>query len=564
VRGFIYARVSTKQQAEKELSISAQLRAMRGYLHEQGLEIVEEYVDRAKSGRTANRPAFRKMLQDLPYSDIDFICVWKLDRLARNVEISAALDTYCREHSVRIISLQEPLDDSAQGKLMARIYESFAEFYSNNLSQDIRRGKREAARQGFYPHGRAPFGYVSQTDERTGRKILIPHPLHASTIARIFTEYVNGKSGTQIAAKLNVEGVTTASGKQWLPQRIYEILRNPVYCGDVVVGRLELGVDGKHREGKDPITIENVHEALVSREIFQQANQLLGERSRSHAKRCHDKSPYLLSGLVRCGLCGDPMAGESAKGGQYHYYTCIRHLRGGKDSCPGVRVPKRRLERFVISRVRDVILEEAHLTELVEMVNEELGVSLKSTKDDTENAKQRITHIKSRLERHYDALETKSLDLHDLAPRIHELREDLDHAEKRLRELETRQQASQLIVLPREAIKQYVTKLQETLRRGTLAEKKQILAGILRSVTVDADRVVIEYRLPHPKEETEDLGSSVLSAVRSGGDERIRTANLRQEGASSDRVCRQRAYDRIQFEYGDRKCSRNSSVLSLE
>ena len=79
MRGFLYARVSTRQQAEKELSISAQLHAMRGYLQEQGHEIVNEYVDKARSGRSANRPAFAQMIEDVQLCEVDFICVWKLD-----------------------------------------------------------------------------------------------------------------------------------------------------------------------------------------------------------------------------------------------------------------------------------------------------------------------------------------------------------------------------------------------------------------------------------------------------------------------------------------------------
>jgi site-specific DNA recombinase len=536
VRGFVYARVSTQQQAEKELSISAQLRAMQGYLHDEGLEIVREYVDRARSGRTSNRPAFNQMLEDLAHSNIDFICVWKLDRLARNVEIAAALDRYCREHGVRIISLQEPLDDSAQGKLMARIFESFAEFYSNNLSQDIRRGKRECARQGYYPHGRAPFGYVKRTEERTGRRILIPDDAHSPTVVRIFTEYANGKTGSRIAVKLNAEGITTACGNRWRPQRIYEILRNPVYCGDVVVGNVELGLNGKHRPGKDPITIQDVHQLLVSRELFEQANRILEARSGSVAQRCWATSPYLLSGLVRCELCGHPLAGESAKGGQYHYYTCLQYLREGKEVCSGVRVPKRRLERFVIARVRDVVLEEQHLKTLSRMVNEEMAASRGSVEEETESARRLVSQTKSRLQRHYDALETKTLALHDLAPRIRELRHELDAAERRLAQLETESRRAVPLVVDERSVEEHVRRLRQTLSRGTVSDRKQVLAGVLESVTVGPDLVSIEYRLPHPNEATDGSMPPVLSAVRPIGGERIRTANLCVANAALSRL----------------------------
>lgn len=137
MRIVLYARVSSQRQAEKQLSISAQLRALRAFAKEKGWTITSEYVDEAKSGRTANRPAFTKMLTAVKYRDIDAVLVWKLDRLARNMEISTAIDAHFRKYGVKIISLHENIDDTPQGKLAARMFESFAEFYSNNLSQDI-------------------------------------------------------------------------------------------------------------------------------------------------------------------------------------------------------------------------------------------------------------------------------------------------------------------------------------------------------------------------------------------------------------------------------------------
>ena len=153
----LYARVSSHKQAEKDLSISAQLRALRGFAHEQGWAVVGEFVDRAISGRTANRPGLKQMLRRVKRGDVDTVLVWKLDRLARNVEVSAAVDGFLRRHGVRLISLHESFDDSPQGRFIARTFENLAEFYSNNLSQDICRGIRELAQRGFYPMGVLPL-----------------------------------------------------------------------------------------------------------------------------------------------------------------------------------------------------------------------------------------------------------------------------------------------------------------------------------------------------------------------------------------------------------------------
>jgi len=169
LRVVLYARVSSKQQAEKQLSISAQLRALRAFAREKKWTVAAEYVDEARSGRTANRPAFTNMLTAVKYRDIDAVLVWKLDRLARNMEISTAFDAHLHQYGVKIISLHENIDDTPQGKLIARMFESFAEFYSNNLSQDIQRGLREVARRGYFPFSHAPIGYPTRNRYKMGQ-----------------------------------------------------------------------------------------------------------------------------------------------------------------------------------------------------------------------------------------------------------------------------------------------------------------------------------------------------------------------------------------------------------
>ena len=82
-----------------------------------------------------------------------------------------------------------------------------------------------------------------------------------------------------------------------------------------------------------------------------------------------------------------------AKGGQHHHYTCLQYLRAGKDLCSGVRVPKRRFERFAISRVRDTVLEEEHLNWLTSMVNKESAIGRSTTEEKLENTKRRIGDI---------------------------------------------------------------------------------------------------------------------------------------------------------------------------
>ena len=526
----LYARVSSHKQAEKDLSIGAQLRALRGFAHEQGWAVAGEFVDRAISGRTANRPGLRQMLRRIKRGDVDAVLVWKLDRLARNVEVSAAIDGFLRRHGIKLISLHESFDDSPQGRFIARTFENLAEFYSNNLSQDICRGIRELAQRGFYPHGRPPIGYttVPVNDGTVARKKLVPDEVYAPVIRRIFSLYLSGKGGKEIASILNGEGVLTNTGKRWSAQRIYSILRNPIYVGDLV-----LGMSPHSSENQKPLWLKGVHEPLVSREDFERAQELLNYRAETPAAPRWHTSPYLFTGLVRCGKCGGALCGTSAKGGRFLYYTCSLYYKQGKGSCPGVRVRKEKLESFVLDKLLSVILAPENLERLVELVNEELAADLERIDAEVEQIGQEIRHNRARLTKLFDALETGKLELEDLAPRIKELRGAIERLEERREELLEARHSREVFQVDKETVLSYVRDLQQVLETGSLSEQKTFLAGVIKRIVVYDEGIEIEYRLPqHGRQEKDELLPTVLHSVDPGGDERIRTADLRVANAA--------------------------------
>lgn len=156
----IYARVSSEKQ-DTDLSISAQLRALREYVARNGHRVVKEFVDEAESRRTTARPAFREMvsLARRPQKPFDAVLVWKYSRFARNREDSIVYKTMLRKNGVQVISITEPFEDTPTGRLLEAMIESLDEFYSANLGEEITRGLRESASRGFYLHSRPPYGY---------------------------------------------------------------------------------------------------------------------------------------------------------------------------------------------------------------------------------------------------------------------------------------------------------------------------------------------------------------------------------------------------------------------
>ena len=525
----LYARVSSHKQAEKDLSIGAQLRALRGFAHEQGWTVAGEFVDKAVSGRTANRPGLRKMLQRIKRGGVDAVLVWKLDRLARNMEVSAAIDGFLRRNGVKLISLHESFDDSPQGRFIARTFENLAEFYSNNLSQDICRGIRELARRGFYPHGRPPIGYktVPVRDGSAVRKKLVPDEVYAPVVRRIFKMYLSGNGGREIANVLNEEGVLTNTGKRWSPQRVYSVLRNPIYVGDLV-----LGMSPHSSENQKKLRIRDVHEPLIGRHEFERVQKLLDYRGETPGAPRWHQSPYLLTGLVRCGKCGAALCGTAAKSGQFRYYTCSRYYKEGKGSCSGIRVRKEKLEEFVLDKLLTVILAPENLDRLVELVNEELVQDRERIEEEIARLEREIAGYQSRLSRLFDALETGKLELEDLAPRIKELRQAIERLEDRREAMIEEGEARRAFQVDKKTVLSYVRDLKRVLAKGSLSEQKMFLAGVIKKIIVNDGEIDIEYRIPQSEPDRAEILPPVLESMLSGGDERIRTADLRVANAA--------------------------------
>ena len=156
----LYARVSSDRQ-DVDLSVAAQLRALRDYAKNNGYSIAREYVDEAESGRIADRPQFRNMIDEGGKATAPFqvILVWKFSRFTRKREHAVAFKSMLRRKGIRVVSITEHADDSPTGKLMEAIIESVDEFYSENLAQEVVRGMRESASRGYFLASKAPFGY---------------------------------------------------------------------------------------------------------------------------------------------------------------------------------------------------------------------------------------------------------------------------------------------------------------------------------------------------------------------------------------------------------------------
>ncbi len=233
----LYARVSSDRQ-DVDLSVAAQLRALHDYADKNGYLVVREYIDEAESGRIADRPQFRRMLDEAAKPEAPFheILVWKFSRFTRKREHAVAFKSMLRRKGVRVVSITEHADDTPTGKLMEAIIESVDEFYSENLAQEVTRGMREAASRGFWMTTYAPYGYrrLYVQDGAKKRPRLELNPPHDAVVRRIFDLTLQGKTTLDILKTLNAEGIPSSHGNRWTKTVIHKILVNEAYTGTLI------------------------------------------------------------------------------------------------------------------------------------------------------------------------------------------------------------------------------------------------------------------------------------------------------------------------------------------
>lgn len=339
----VYARFSSD--AQRDESIEIQVRLCSELIEREGWTAGEVYADYAMTGRNGERPAFRRMREDMAAGAFDVLVVYKQDRLARNVELAAGFKRELFARGMRLVSYREgEVRDDPEGQLMGTMQDAFAEYYSRNLSVLIRGGIEQNARN-CRANGQRRYGYRTGPDGRyevDGEE--------AAVVRRIFSAYLAGKGTTAIAAELNADGIRTERGNPWSKQTISKMLKADRYIG---VYRYA----GHVVEGGMP--------AIIDEGDYQMVQDKMALR-KSNGNRA---SVYMLSGKLHCAVCGAPMTGTSGRGKsgtRYDYYRCT-----GGCGRPAVRADK--LERLAADTIRKVLSDDSSIVHMTSSLVAWLG-----------------------------------------------------------------------------------------------------------------------------------------------------------------------------------------------
>lgn len=338
-RARLYGRYSTNMQREE--SIEGQFRECQEYADKHGLVITGEYADRALSGKfSESRSQFLRMIKDAEKGQFDVLLVYKMDRFARNRYDAAVYKYRLRKAGVKVISVREHIPEGAEGIILESVLEGYAEYFSANLAENVRRGAKDTALEAKFNGGQVPYGYKIVDGEYKADEA------RAEVVREVFARYAAGETYRGIYTALNERGLRTLKGKPFSRGSVASILNNEKYIGQFIYN---IG-DG------DKVEIEGGCPALVSQELWQAVQK---RRESSTGKPRLDKGviKYVLSGKIFCPLCGDTYHGFScvANGVQYSYY---KHNRlDGVLNCENKNMIRRdKLNDRVFAAIKENVL----------------------------------------------------------------------------------------------------------------------------------------------------------------------------------------------------------------
>lgn len=402
IKVYTYKRVSTTMQIDG-YSLDAQRARMKAYADFNDYEIVGEYEDAGKSGKSIEgRLQFNQMMEDVKSGkdSVSYVLVFKLSRFGRNAADVLSTLQVMQDFGVNLICVEDGIDSSKDaGKLMISVLSAVAEIERENIRVQTMEGRIQKAREGKWNGGFAPYGY-----KLVNGKLEINEE-EAVAIRTIYDQYVNTDIGSNGISKYlenhGIRKIQRQNGKNPLfdAHLVRLILKNPVYCGKIAYGRRKTekvhGTRNEYRlvEQDDFLLVDGLHEAIISEEVWNaaQAKLIAQAKKYEHVNKGKDERTHLLSGIVRCPVCGAGMYGnksikykkDGTKYKDFFYYGCKHRSMQRGHKCD---YKKQIREELLDDAVAEVIVKLVSNPQFATMMQEKINMKIDTTAIDQEIA----------------------------------------------------------------------------------------------------------------------------------------------------------------------------------
>lgn len=420
IKVYTYKRVSTAMQIDG-YSLDAQRSRMKAYADFNDYEIVGEYEDAGKSGKSIEgRMQFRQMMEDVKSGkdNISYVLVFKLSRFGRNAADVLSTLQVMQDFGVNLICVEDGIDSSKDaGKLMISVLSAVAEIERENIRVQTMEGRIQKAREGKWNGGFAPYGY-----QLVNGKLEINEE-EAVAIRTIYDQYVNTDIGSNGISKYlenhGIRKIQRQNGKNPLfdAHLVRLILKNPVYCGKIAYGRRKTekvhGTRNEYHlvEQENFLLVDGLHEAIIPEDVWNaaQAKLIAQAKKYEHVNKGKNERMHLLSGIVKCPICGAGMYGnksikykkDGTKYKDFFYYGCKHRGMQRGHKCD---YRKQIREELLDDAVAEVIVKLVSNPHFASMMQEKINMKVDTTAIDQE-----ITNYEKQLRQDY-AIKSKLIE----------------------------------------------------------------------------------------------------------------------------------------------------------
>ena len=538
VKVYTYTRVSTAMQVDG-YSLDAQKSRMKAYAGFNDYEIVGEYEDAGKSGKSIEgRTDFNRMMEDIKTGkdDVSFVLVFKLSRFGRNAaDVLSTLQTM-QDFGVNLVCVEDGIDSSKDaGKLMISVLSAVAEIERDNIRVQTMEGRIQKAREGRWNGGFAPYGY-SLIDGR-----LEVNEEEAVAIRTIFDQYVNTDMGSTAIAKYlenhGIHKIARQNGKNPLfdAALIRRILNNPVYSGKIAYGRRKTekvhGTRNEYHqvEQDDFLLVDGLHEALVSDEVWEAAQIKLVLQAKKYKRVNQGKGEkvHLLSGIVKCPVCGVGLYGnksikhkaDGTKYKDFFYYGCKHRQMIHGHKCD---FKKQINEELLDDAVAEIISKLVGKPKFASMMQKEINMKVDTSALEQEIAAlekqlRQCYSVKTRLaedidmldpeDRHYSRMKT------DMEDRLYKMYDKIDDLESQVIDAKAKKRTIEADKITGDNIYKILIYFDKLYALMDQVEKRQFVETLIDEIQIYEERQPngqwlksIKFKLPIIEE---DFGMSL-------------------------------------------------------
>lgn len=339
----IYIRLSREDddKGNESESITNQKSLLLQYVKENNLRVFDIYIDDGYSGTNFDRPDFNRLLNDIELGKVNMVITKDMSRLGRDyIGTGNLIEKYFPDHNVRYLAVTDNIDtflDNSNNDI-APFKAIMNDMYAKDISKKIKSSLKAKMKEGKWVGGRTPFGYNQDKDNKNH---LVINTEQAVIVRRIFDMCLEGLSFFKIAKQLTNERIKTPAQYynfkwkshynlkygEWHSKTIRDILTNRIYIGDMVQNRrskINYKVKKVIRNNpKDYIIVENTHESIINKEIFDEAQK----RIPKNVGRNEKKENHLLDGLLYCGDCGHRISIQARRKKDNRCYTICNYYR---------------------------------------------------------------------------------------------------------------------------------------------------------------------------------------------------------------------------------------------